>query len=98
MTPASRLALLVAIALGCSAPAPPPASPSPPAAPVSAAPPTAPVGAAPPAASAPAPASVQPTVVYCGSGKRAAQARELLLAAGFGRVVSAGGIDEWPQD
>jgi len=34
-------------------------------------------------------------VVYCGSGKRAARAKELLVSKGYSRVTNLGGIDAW---
>jgi len=34
-------------------------------------------------------------VVYCRSGRRSGIARELLLKAGYARVVNFGGISEW---
>ena len=37
-------------------------------------------------------------VVYCKSGRRAAQAKQMLQAAGYQRVTNLGGIDDWPKD
>ncbi len=36
-----------------------------------------------------------PVVVYCGSGRRAAQAAEALRAAGFTQVVNLGPMSNW---
>ena len=37
----------------------------------------------------------KPIVLYCGSGKRAAKAKDLLLSAGFRRVVNVGGLNDY---
>ncbi len=39
----------------------------------------------------------KPIVVHCKSGKRAAQAKEILIQNGFPNVTNLGGIDDWPQ-
>jgi phage shock protein E len=36
----------------------------------------------------------KPVVVYCGSGRRSAKAKEALEAAGFSQVVNGGGLDD----
>ncbi|WP_437720837.1 rhodanese-like domain-containing protein [Sorangium sp. So ce861] len=36
-----------------------------------------------------------PIVVYCASGRRAQQAKDVLLEAGYERVTNLGGIDDW---
>jgi rhodanese-related sulfurtransferase len=36
-------------------------------------------------------------VVYCGSGKRAARAKKVLVGAGYQQVTNLGGIDEWDR-
>jgi rhodanese-related sulfurtransferase len=40
----------------------------------------------------------KPVVLYCNSGRTAAQAKALLEAQGFSNVVSAGGMDDWPAE
>jgi phage shock protein E len=37
----------------------------------------------------------KPIVVYCGSGKRAARAKGMLLEAGFKQVTNLGSLDDW---
>jgi rhodanese-related sulfurtransferase len=36
-----------------------------------------------------------PIVVYCASGRRAQQAKDVLLEAGYEQVTNLGGIDDW---
>lgn len=36
----------------------------------------------------------KPVVVYCGSGRRSAKAKDTLDAAGFSQVVNGGGLDD----
>lgn len=37
----------------------------------------------------------KPIVVYCGSGKRAARAKQALLTSGYDHVTNLGGIGDW---
>jgi phage shock protein E len=39
----------------------------------------------------------KPIVVYCGSGRRSATAKEKLLAAGYTQVTNLGGIADWDK-
>lgn len=39
----------------------------------------------------------KPIVVYCGSGRRSAQAKSTLTAAGYTKVTNLGGIDDWDK-
>jgi len=39
----------------------------------------------------------KPIVVYCGSGRRAATAKEKLVAAGYTQVTNLGGIADWDR-
>lgn len=40
-----------------------------------------------------------PVLLYCGSGKRSGQAKEVLIEAGFKQVHDlAGGLEAWEQD
>jgi len=39
----------------------------------------------------------RPIVVYCTVGTRAAQAKRILLAAGFPNVTNLGGFSDWPR-
>lgn len=36
-------------------------------------------------------------VVYCGQGPRAAEAKRILLSAGYTRVTNLGGLRNWPR-
>ncbi len=38
----------------------------------------------------------KPIIVYCASGARSARAKQMLLKAGYRRVMNLGGIDDWP--
>jgi len=40
----------------------------------------------------------KPIVVYCRSGHRAGQAKQMLLSAGYRKVTNLGGIDDWPTE
>lgn len=37
----------------------------------------------------------KPIVVYCSKGVRAAEAKKILLEAGFSRVTNLGGVSDW---
>jgi phage shock protein E len=39
----------------------------------------------------------KPIVVYCGSGKRAARAKQVLVEAGYRHVTNLGGIEDWDR-
>lgn len=40
----------------------------------------------------------KPIVVYCASGRRAQQAKDVLLEAGYEQVTDLGGIDDWGRE
>ena len=43
-------------------------------------------------------ARATPIVTYCGSGRRAGQARATLEAAGYTQVTNVGGMKDYPQE
>jgi len=39
----------------------------------------------------------KPIVVYCGSGRRAGRAKQILVDHGYSQVTNLGGIDDWDK-